>query len=58
LPLILLMVWLGSFTQSFMPPISAATARLLDQTSLSNEYRVHRTPPTNSPDAAEVASVR
>ncbi|MBV9302246.1 MAG: NADH-quinone oxidoreductase subunit M [Acidobacteriaceae bacterium] len=40
LPLIVLMVWLGSYTQSFMPPISAATARILDQTSMSNEYRV------------------
>ena len=40
LPLILLMVWLGSYTQSFLPPITAATSHLLDQTSMSNEYRV------------------
>jgi NADH-quinone oxidoreductase subunit M len=38
LPLIVLMVWLGSYTQSFMPPITAATSHLLD--SMSNEYRV------------------
>ena len=45
LPLIVLMVWLGTFTESFMPPITAATAHLLDQTSMSNEYRVRLTPP-------------
>src|SRR5438045_3782605 len=39
-PLILLMVWLGTYTQSFMPPISAATARILDQTRMNDEYRV------------------
>jgi NADH-quinone oxidoreductase subunit M len=45
LPMVVLMVWLGTFTQSFMPPITSATARLLDQTSLSNEYRVATQPP-------------
>jgi len=45
-PLVLLMVWLGSYTQSFMPPISSATARLLDQTRMNNEYRVRLTLPT------------
>lgn len=40
LPLIVLMVWLGSYTQSFMPPITAATSHLLDESSMSNEYRV------------------
>ena len=54
LPLIVLMVWLGSYTQSFMPPISAATAKLLDQTSMSNEYRVK----TVAPVRDQVAEVR
>ncbi|MGA8026355.1 MAG: NADH-quinone oxidoreductase subunit M [Bryobacteraceae bacterium] len=40
LPLIALMVWLGSYTQSFMPPITSATSHLLEQTSMNNEYRV------------------
>lgn len=40
LPMIILMVWLGTYTQTFMPSIGAATAHLLDQTSMSNEYRV------------------
>ncbi|HEY6986906.1 MAG TPA: NADH-quinone oxidoreductase subunit M [Bryobacteraceae bacterium] len=39
-PLILLMVWLGSYTQSFMPPIDSATAHLLEQTNMNNQYRV------------------
>lgn len=54
LPLLVLMVWLGSYTQSFMPPITAATARLLDQTSMSNEYRVKLALPPSS----QVAEVR
>ncbi|MBV8865735.1 MAG: NADH-quinone oxidoreductase subunit M [Acidobacteriaceae bacterium] len=40
LPLILLMVWLGSYTQSFMPPISTATSHLLEQTNMNNQYQV------------------
>jgi NADH-quinone oxidoreductase subunit M len=32
LPLLLLMVWMGTYTQSFMPPISAENARILEQT--------------------------
>jgi NADH-quinone oxidoreductase subunit M len=39
-PLIVLMVWLGSYTQSFMPPIDSATGHLLDQTNMNNQYRV------------------
>ena len=32
LPLLALMVWMGTFTQSFLPPISAQNAQLLQQT--------------------------
>jgi NADH-quinone oxidoreductase subunit M len=39
-PLILFMVWLGSYTQSFMPPITSATMRILDQTRMNDEYKV------------------
>lgn len=39
-PLVLLMVWLGSYTQSFMPVISSATSRTLDQSKINEEYRV------------------
>ena len=31
LPLLLLMVWMGTYTQTFMPAISAQNARILDQ---------------------------
>ncbi len=39
-PLIVLMVWLGTYTQSFMPPISSANARILDQSRINDEFRV------------------
>jgi len=44
-PLVLLMVWLGSYTQSFMPVISSATSRTLDQSRIDQEYRVKLTTP-------------
>ncbi|HEX4748134.1 MAG TPA: NADH-quinone oxidoreductase subunit M [Bryobacteraceae bacterium] len=56
LPMILLMVWLGTYTQSFMPSISAATAHLLDQTNMSNEYRVQVAQPAKH--NVELANVR
>jgi NADH-quinone oxidoreductase subunit M len=54
-PLILLMVWLGCYAQSFLPSIGQATAHLLEQTSMSNEYRVSVPLPARS---VEVANVR
>jgi NADH-quinone oxidoreductase subunit M len=44
-PLVALMVWLGSYTQSFMPVISSATSRTLDQSKINQEYRVKLTTP-------------
>jgi NADH-quinone oxidoreductase subunit M len=38
LPLVVLMVWLGVFTQSFMPSISAANSRNLEQQKMNQEY--------------------
>jgi NADH-quinone oxidoreductase subunit M len=49
-PLVFLMVWLGSYTQSFMPPITAANAQLLEQTRTSDEIRVQLLTPT-APEA-------
>ena len=57
LPLILLMIWLGSYTQSFLPPISTATSHLLDETSMSNEYRVKLVTPSPT-QVAEVSRAR
>ena len=39
-PLVILMVWLGCYSQSFMPSISAANYQLLDKTNMNNQYRV------------------
>lgn len=60
-PLIILMVWLGSYTQTFMPTISSATSLLLAQTTLNNQYRVKQSPPALLPPsqpATEVANAR
>jgi NADH-quinone oxidoreductase subunit M len=51
LPLVLLMVWLGTYTQSFMPAITTATSHVLEQTNMNNQYRV-------SGSIAEVADAR
>ncbi len=52
LPLILFMVWLGSYTQSFMPPITTATSHLLEQTNMNNQYQVF------APAASKHAGIR
>jgi NADH-quinone oxidoreductase subunit M len=57
LPLILLMVWLGSYTQSCIPPISTATTHLLEQTNMSNEYRVQLDVPVTA-GSGEIANAR
>lgn len=44
-PLFTLMIWLGTYTQSFMPPISSATARVLEGSRRSQEYQVHLSVP-------------
>jgi NADH-quinone oxidoreductase subunit M len=47
LPLLVLMVWMGVYTQTFLPPISAQNARILDQTKLAAR-----------PSPSEVANAR
>ena len=44
-PLLFLMVWLGCYTQTFMPAISSATKNILDQTTMNNQYQVMQQPP-------------
>jgi len=39
-PLILMMVWMGVYSQSFLQPVSKTTARVLDQTRLNVPIRV------------------
>jgi hypothetical protein len=47
-PLLALMVWMGTFTQSFMPPISAQNARILEQTQKLKVERVENKGPGDS----------
>ncbi len=44
LPLIVLMVWMGTFTQSFLPSISATNARILAPIEAKQEFQVRATP--------------
>ena len=56
-PLLILMVWMGSFTQTFMPPISAENTRILEQTRSGVDVRVQNHLPAGV-KAAEVIHVR
>ena len=40
IPLVLMMVWMGTYTQTFLPPVSTATARVLEQTQVNVPFRV------------------
>jgi NADH-quinone oxidoreductase subunit M len=39
-PLIVMMLWMGVYSQSFLPPVSKTTARVLDQTRINVPIRV------------------
>ncbi len=47
LPLLAMMIWMGVYTQTFLPPISAQNAKILDQTKLATR-----------PSPSEVANAR
>ncbi len=55
LPLILLMVWMGTYTQSFLPPISAENARILQSTQKLKVERVDLLP--SAPSGRETPEV-
>jgi NADH-quinone oxidoreductase subunit M len=60
-PLIVLMVWMGTYTQSFIPPISASNAVLLGPIDARREIHVRATPPSTPPVLAaqgELANAR
>ncbi len=40
IPLVLMMVWMGIFTQTFLPPVSETTAKILDQSRMNAPLRV------------------
>ena len=52
-----MMVWMGVYSQSFLPPVGKNTARILEQTNVNVPYRV-QIPPPAKPQAAEVADAR
>jgi NADH-quinone oxidoreductase subunit M len=39
-PLIVMMVWMGVYSQSFLPSVGKNTARVLEQTNVNVPYRV------------------
>lgn len=56
LPLVVLMVWMGTATQTFLPPIGAANARILEQTRQNVEFHVKQQLPGAA--SSEVARAR
>ena len=55
-PLIAMMVWMGMYSQSFLPAVRKATARILDQTQVNVEFRVQA--PAGPASPTEVAHAR
>jgi len=44
LPLLLLMVWMGTITRTFLPPVSRMNASILEQTKVNAEFLVEAPP--------------
>jgi NADH-quinone oxidoreductase subunit M len=51
-PLILMMVWMGVYPQSFLPPVGKVNARVLQQTEVNVPFRVQ------VPTSVEAANAR
>jgi NADH-quinone oxidoreductase subunit M len=45
-PLIAMMVWMGVYSQSFLPPVGKTTARVLSQTQVNVPFQVQARPQT------------
>ncbi|HMD69958.1 MAG TPA: NADH-quinone oxidoreductase subunit M [Bryobacteraceae bacterium] len=52
IPLLIMMVWMGVYSQSFLPPVGKVTAQVLAQSDVNVPYRVETRP------RAEVARAR
>jgi hypothetical protein len=54
------MVWMGSFTQSFIPAISASNAVILGPIDAKRDVHVRNAPPASAPTPVrrEVADAR
>jgi NADH-quinone oxidoreductase subunit M len=57
IPLIVMMVWMGVYPQSFLPPVGKVTARVLDQTEINVPFQVEARPLPMNP-RTEVARAR
>jgi len=57
-PLILLMLWMGTYTQSFLAPISSSNAVLLGPIDARREIHVRTAPPRIAPADRELANAR
>jgi NADH-quinone oxidoreductase subunit M len=44
-PLLILMVWMGTYTRTFLPPITTSSAVLLEQTKVNVDFQVKRQTP-------------
>jgi NADH-quinone oxidoreductase subunit M len=51
-PFIVMMVWMGVYSQSFLPPVGKVTAKVLDQTQVNVPFRVRNSAPALPPEAA------
>ena len=51
IPLIAMMVWMGMYSQSFLPPVGRVTARVLEQTQVNVPFRVQIVTPAEAADA-------
>ncbi|HWE52500.1 MAG TPA: NADH-quinone oxidoreductase subunit M [Bryobacteraceae bacterium] len=40
IPLVIMMVWMGMYTQTFLPPVSEANSKILDQSKMNVPLRV------------------
>jgi len=53
LPLAAMMVWMGVYSQSFLPPVGKTNARVLEQTQINVPFRVQlKGAPTARPEVA------
>jgi NADH-quinone oxidoreductase subunit M len=57
-PLIVLMVWMGTFTQSFIPPISASNAILLGPIEAGRDVHVRNSVAPRALAGKELANAR
>ena len=45
IPLIVMMVWMGMYSQTFLPPVGRVNARVLEQTQVNVPFRVQSPTP-------------